>query len=428
MELVLQIFSSIGFFVFIFLIWNRIYKMKQQSLYKVIILLVISMCLMVFIGLLKIPMLNFGYSLFLVLIFNKLLFDVRGKSFIIYDIILLVGMMVVDTLSVTLFAGIMHKELGEILDNIWYNAAAMVLYWILLFISFHLFLFLMSGKDIIAVKSQEFIFFIILVGSEIFLLQFLNDMLLSDKADYKLSILLLIFFMLDIYISYLFYKISEAYKTEKKLQLLTLQSSMQLHAYRELSEKYTHSRRIVHDIKKHLVSLEGLVERNCLEQAQCYQKKMNEELDKLVPVFLCDNPLLSVILNDKMMIAKKRNIEFTVNIEFSELDFIDDLDITIIFSNLIDNALEACSELAEDKRKIYLTVMKHNCFLYIYIENEYKNLQSEKGDFKSTKLNHQGLGLDNIKQAVSKYEGNMHIHTENHKFTVSLLIPVSDEK
>ena len=126
--------------------------------------------------------------------------------------------------------------------------------------------------------------------------------------------------------------------------------------------------------------------------------------------------------------AKKQNVEFTVNIEFSELDFIDDLDITIIFSNLIDNALEACSELAESKRKIYLTVMKHNCFLYIYIENEYENLQWENEYIKSTKTNHQGLGLDNIKQTVLKYEGNMNIHTENHSFKVELLLPVADEK
>ena len=169
--------------------------------------------------------------------------------------------------------------------------------------------------------------------------------------------------MIDLYIAYLLQKISDNYDVNKRLDLAIQQSQMQLKAYKNLSDEYASSRKIIHDVKKHIASLEGLINSNNTKKAEQYKQRLNEELDKLVPQFVCDSPILTVIIYNKLLLAQKYGINLQLDIEYSELDFISDMDITTIFSNLLDNAFEACEELSENKRNIRLAVHRHNFFV-----------------------------------------------------------------
>ena len=163
--------------------------------------------------------------------------------------------------------------------------------------------------------------------------------------------------------------ISRAYKTEKELELVTQQSMLQLNAYKELNEKYNASRRIIHDVRKHISSLEGLINSNKADEAERYKDLLNAELNKLMPRFECDSSILTVVINNKLDAAEKMNVDFRVDAEFTRIDFISNLDITAIFSNLLDNAFEACEELPEDKRRVWLSITRRNYFVFIYLEN-----------------------------------------------------------
>ncbi|MGN0375432.1 MAG: sensor histidine kinase [Butyrivibrio sp.] len=427
MELILQTASAVAFYVFTFFMFEKLYTRKNiKKRYKVLIIAGAAAG-MIIIGFLEIPILNFLFSICSMLLLNKLLYEPKGKSFIIYDIVLLIIMMAIEMISVSLLALTINKEINVILDNFRYSSAATVMNWIILFFCFRIFMFLISEKKITNIKTQEFVFFIVLISGEIFFLHFLNDIFVESKVKYELTIVLLIFLALDLYLAYLLQKISESYQTEKKLELVTQQALLQLNAYKELNEKYNSSRKIIHDVKKHVASLEGLINSNNADAADKYKGLLNAELNKLVPQFECDNPILTVIINNKLTVAEGMNIDFKTDIEFSVLDFISDLDITAIFSNLLDNAFEACGELTEDRRHIHLMVTRHNYFLLIYLENTYKSVEVDTNHiFKSTKMHHQGVGLSNVKGAVKKYGGNFKAHTEEGLFKTEILIPIPD--
>ena len=428
MELILQAASAIAFYVVTFFMFEKLYVRKEVKVSKKVLLISVAAIAMVIIGFFEIPILNFVFSICSMLLLNVLLYKPKGKSFIIYDTILLIIMMAVEMVSVSLLALTINKELNDVLDNVWYSSAATVMNWIVLFFGFRVFMFLISDKKITNIKTQEFVLFIVLISSEIFLLHFLNDILVESKVKYELTIILLIFLSLDLYLAYLLYKISESYQTEKKLELVTQQSILQLNAYKELSEKYNASRRIVHDVKKHITSLEGLINNSNSTKAISYKNLLNTELDKLVPQFECDNSILSVIISNKIAVAMGMNIDFQINIEFSNIDFISDLDITTIFSNLLDNAFEACEELPENERKIWFAITRHNYFLLICTENTFKTVKLyENRKYKSTKREHQGVGLINIEKAVEKYEGNFITHTEDGIFKTEILIQIPDD-
>lgn len=428
MGIILRVASAIVFYIVIFFMFEKLYARKGEKILKKILFIFALAVVMVIVGFLEIPILKFSFSICSMLLLNILLYKPIGKSFIIYDTILLIIMMVIEMISVLVLALVINKELKEILDNVWYSSAATVMNWIILFFGFRVFMFLISDKRITKIKVQEFIFFIVLICSEIFLLHFLNGILVESKVKYELTIILLIFLSLDLYFAYLLYKISESYQTEKKLELIKQQSELQLNAYKELNEKYNAYRRIVHDVKKHISSLEGLINSNHSDKANGYKALLNVELEKLVPQFECDNLVLTVIINDKIAIAEVMNIEFKVDIEFSYIDFISDLDITAIFSNLLDNAFEACEDLPDDERKVWLAVTRHNYFLLVCMENTFKNVEIDgKNRYKSTKSNHQGIGLTNVKNAIQKYDGNLKTYTEDGVFKTEILIQIPDE-
>ncbi len=425
MELVLQIASAVAFYFFTFIMFEKLYPRNNFKLWQKLLIVVFAAGIMIAVGYIRNPILNFSYSLLSMLLLNKILYRPDGKGFIIYDIVLLIIMMVIEMVSVSLLAVILNVNVGEITENPYLLSASAIMNWIVLFVALKIYMTLISSRQISNIKIQEFSFFIVLICCETFFLYCINDILMLSKMKYQLTIILLIFLLMDLYLEYLLHKISKSYKIEKKYDLVKQQSQLQLSAYRELSEKYNASRKIIHDVRKHISSLEGLINSNNAEIAEKYSSLLNKELDKLVPQFECDNPILTVIINNKLVVAEGMDIAFKPDIEFSELNFISELDITAIFSNILDNAFEACSELSKNKRYVNLSVARYNYFLLIYLENTYKEINlDENHKYKSTKPNHQGIGLSNVKKSVESYNGNLQTDTKNGLFISKILIPI----
>lgn len=101
-----------------------------------------------------------------------------------------------------------------------------------------------------------------------------------------------------------------------------------------------------------------------------------------------------------------------------------DIDITTMFANLLDNAIEAATEV-KDNSYIKLEVDKFNDFVVINIENSIKHKVVKKGKrFKTTKKNHDGLGIENITKAIEGYGGSMIVDYSESEFKVNIVIPI----
>jgi sensor histidine kinase regulating citrate/malate metabolism len=117
------------------------------------------------------------------------------------------------------------------------------------------------------------------------------------------------------------------------------------------------------------------------------------------------------------------------NIDFS---FMSDVDITSIFANLWDNAIEACMELSPPERLINITLTKKGEIIIIQFENAFNgNLSSEEGNvtglsherYLTTKDGfHAGLGLQIIEAAAEKYGGHFLITHTTNLFTATLML------
>lgn len=420
--------SSAAFFIYVFVIFEKVYTSKRRPFILQFIYLLGAASAKMLLQNIDIPVLRLAYCFVSIIILNMVFYKYENRSFIIYDAITLIVMMIIEMLTILLLAFITGVSSEDVMNSNSLLAASIVMDWIVMLAISKGFVVMASGKGLNDIRTQEFLMFFVLIIGEIVLFSFLNDMIVAAKGSYQIVFILLIFLLLDLYLTYLLQRISKAYHTEKELELVTQQSMLQLNAYRELNDKYNASRRIIHDVKKHLNSLEGLINANKADEAERYKNLLNAELNKLMPRFECDSPILTVVINNKLESADTLKIDFKVDAEFTQVDFISNLDVTAIFSNLLDNAFEACSELPENKRHVWLSITRRNYFVFIYLENTFNQVKPDavKG-FASTKKYHQGIGLTNIRNACEKYRGSFNAHTEDELFITELLIPIPDQ-
>lgn len=128
-------------------------------------------------------------------------------------------------------------------------------------------------------------------------------------------------------------EIIKAYNAKYESELMQTQSNMQFEHYAEINQKYEESRRVIHDIKKHLSVLESLTAIVGNEKAGEYRRIIENEVDSLFSGFQCSNQILSIIMSQKNMTAESEGIRVATEVEDIEFDFISDIDITAIFAN-----------------------------------------------------------------------------------------------
>ncbi len=427
MMFLLQTATMLAYFIYSFVLYDKIYVSRKTPFWLKALCAVVLSLIAAYIKRYELPIVNLAATFFSMILLTLLFYKPAGKSFLIYDTFILVVMLIVEMITafiMSLITGVPTLELSHQVPG---YAATAIMDWIIMLALAKSFVSIDPEKGINNIRTQEVIMFFGLIIGEMLLLNFLAEIIDLSKTGYEIVIILLLFLLLDLYLTYLINRISKAYKTEKELELLTQQSTLQLNAYNKLNEKYIASRKVIHDVRKHIASLEGLINTNKANEAGKYRDMLNLELNKLMPRFECDNSILTVVVNNKLEAADNMKVDFQVNAEFTEIDFISNLDITAIFSNLLDNAFEACAELPEEKRHVTLSITRRNYFVFIYVENNFEKVKQDvKKRFKSTKKGHQGIGMSNIRSACEKYHGNFNAHTENDMFITEILIPIPD--
>lgn len=191
-----------------------------------------------------------------------------------------------------------------------------------------------------------------------------------------------------------------------------------------MQKNYSKVREIYHDMNNHIMCIEKL---NSMDRKK-YINEIKEKLEDVKNNFHTNNLILDIILMEKEEICKEYNINLYVDLNLKKCDFIEMTDICTIFSNLLDNAIEASKNIEdEENKKIFIKDTIVNKFYLIKIENNKKNIiikkenriiTSKKDDFLH------GLGLQSVRNAVEKYNGNMDINDSENVFEIIIYIPL----
>lgn len=144
------------------------------------------------------------------------------------------------------------------------------------------------------------------------------------------------------------------------------------------------------------------------------------------------NQILDAVLTNKSMVCQKREIELKVIMEGQSLSFMEDMDISALFGNMLDNAIESVSRQKEkEKRLIWLYVSREKQFVRIRTENYCdEKIQFRNGMPVTTKKDKRlhGYGMKSICATVEKYDGSTVACQKDNWFELKILIPVSGKQ
>ena len=90
------------------------------------------------------------------------------------------------------------------------------------------------------------------------------------------------------------------------------------------------------------------------------------------------NDILDIILKEKSETAREKHIALSVTADLSDVDFIEALDISTIFGNGLDNAIEASEKLPEEQRAILVKAGKMQNFFSVLIENNCLQIRNNR--------------------------------------------------
>lgn len=244
---------------------------------------------------------------------------------------------------------------------------------------------------------------------------------------------------------HVFYIIFEEYQQvfiyvlEITIKLLFLFTVLRVkHIYDERNMYYTQAsaqqknnlklKQFHHDIKNHIIALNHMISSDENIKALEYLSKPNEMSDSSQLFSHTENVALDSIINYKLCEARQKDIVCTFHSSVPEFLNIRDEDIIIILGNLLDNAIEACLKL-EDNKYIHLNLNYSRGILFISIANSY-NGSLKKGSnsniitSKKDKSLH-GLGLKNIQNALEHYDGSLEIKTSATEFEIFIIMYIS---
>ena len=379
------------------------------------------------IGLLQIPVLNMMSSLLMIVGITLLCYQCKKLYFLVYDVLIAFCGFIADVFSVLLLSTYYDSSISSTLQEtslLVRNTFACLMIFLLCQLAFTL-----IRKKHAIFSWYEAIFYTMLATGEIAVFAYVCKYIQAYSSGMFLILFLLGCLVLDVYIVVVFYRISIVRKTEKENALLQQQSEMQLEVYSDLQQRYQNSMRTIHDAKRHVRALESLIQSDHLAEAQQYKESLFQKLNELQPSIQCDNPLLSAILNHVFLKAEQRHIALKMDLQGEEqLSMLAGVDLTTIVSNLLDNAVDAVSELPEEQRYIHFAVAFQMGEIMIHVENPTKNdLKREGNTVVSTKEGHFGLGLKNVGMVVKKYKGDFKTDVKDGTFIAAITIPTATD-
>lgn len=217
----------------------------------------------------------------------------------------------------------------------------------------------------------------------------------------------------------------------------------------EVENMYRQMRGWRHDYHNHIAVIQNFLESGEIDQCKEYCRQLGEDLRTVDTVLKTGNVMLDAILNSKISLAKSKRIQVNAKAAVPSTLHIADVDLCVLIGNLLDNAIEACTRVeeermagehiernvAEGKRgksdlseipflRIYIG-MKGNQ-LYICITNTvYGRAKQADGKFISSKQSpSHGFGLMRIDKICQKYDGYIHRGSEEGAFSTEILLPV----
>lgn len=208
-------------------------------------------------------------------------------------------------------------------------------------------------------------------------------------------------------------------------RLLRFQNELVNRHCDEVEAVYREMRGWRHDYHNHIQTLKAYMSLEQYEEVVRYLESLDRDLTSVDTLLRTGNVMIDAILNSKLSLIQKRDIQTDVTVTVPGQIPVSDVDLAVLIGNLLDNAMEACARVPVPDRfiRIYIDVLKKQ--LYISVTNSMEGRPRRRGErFLSDKQGSHGFGLMRIDDIVKRNGGFLNRQAEEGVFATEVTLPL----
>ena len=266
---------------------------------------------------------------------------------------------------------------------------------------------------------------VIFIGVNLFMIPKYRGTLYTGRVLQCYIVLSLVLLIILLLFYVIFLMMAASLNRNARLQQENHFLSLQQERYENLCMAIEEARQARHDIRHHFVQLSSLAEQGDMEKVKKYLFAATGKISDY-NLHFCENQAVDSVFGYYSTLAKRENIPFHALVSLPTDLSIDEINLCLVFSNLLENAIQASVKTNQARRKINVEVYPHhNHLLLIHVENTFDGkIQQENNIFQSSKRSGNGIGIESIRHITDKNGGACDFTYEDGIFSAKIMLRV----
>ncbi|MBE6715731.1 MAG: GHKL domain-containing protein [Ruminococcaceae bacterium] len=250
------------------------------------------------------------------------------------------------------------------------------------------------------------------------------DYKVSEISSIFISIVSILLLFADIVVFIIYERAQKNLDELYDLKAINFQQELDKKYFEVIEQSNDEIKHFSHDIKNHLLQIRYIDD---IEETHKYLDRLITDVEKISYVGISENKMLNLIVSKYISICEKKGIKFTPSVKLANLSYINDVDLSTLLNNLLDNSVDAAEKSANSEIELYV-FSKNSRYDGVIIRNTCVNPPESVGGrlitSKKEKAYH-GLGLNIVKKIVKKYDAlyDWKYDDNKHIFETDIAIP-----
>ena len=190
--------------------------------------------------------------------------------------------------------------------------------------------------------------------------------------------------------------------------------SAELNYINRYKKNQSETRAFRHDIINNLSLISAMHKEGKYDEIEEYLSTLLDSIGTMSPRYITGDEVLNSIVGMKVSQMDEDNIDFSVEGVLDHGLGMKPVDVCSIFANALDNAIEACEKVKEEKDR----------WIKLTLDNTDKGFMVRlKNPMPSGGIILHGYGIHNMRAVISNYGGIGEVNTADDVFTLSILLP-----
>lgn len=241
--------------------------------------------------------------------------------------------------------------------------------------------------------------------------------------DNQLVVIVYTLLISQFLLTYILIRFSREVQTNLEFEMNMKSEMLKSNHYKDLVKIHSELRAWKHDFRNHLSVMLALLKSHDEKLLTQYIKEIDLSLENAEKKIYTESVAIDSILVSKKNIADSKNIAMNISVSILDRININNIDLCILLGNVLDNSIESCAKLSQNKQINVNIASDVNNFVLKVSNSSSNQFNMNKNTFVTTKKGgYHGIGLSQIDKVVKKYNGYVSRKYENGRFETNILI------